>query len=125
MRKKTTILLYLVGSALLIWDVIVATNDMQGDTISEIIRDVAYKIWFIPWGFGGIMGHFFWHKKSGGKSNLFAMVGSTTAVIGANVAAYHLQWTIEWWVVLVIFLAGMIGGHLWWAQRAKGGKLGT
>jgi len=119
MRKKTTILLYLVGASLLVWDIIVAVNDIQGDTISEIIRDVSYKIWFIPWGFGGIMGHLFWHKKNEDETRVAAMIGSSTALIGTNVAAYHLQWPMYWWCVLLIFCTAFVLAHFWWPQKAK------
>jgi hypothetical protein len=124
-RKKTTILLLAVGAALLAWDIIVATNDIWGDTISEIIRDISYRIWFLPWGFGGIMGHLFWHKKNYEDPNVTAMIGSSTALIAANVAAYYLQWPMYWWGVLLIFVMGFVAAHFWWSLKTKGGKIGT
>ena len=118
-RRITTIILYLVGVVLLIWDIIVASNDMRDDTISEIIRDTSYKIWFLPWAFGGVMGHLFWNKKESQKPNVVGMVSGSIALVIANLIVLHQGCTIGLWVPLAAFVGGFVAGHFWWPQKAK------
>jgi len=65
-----TITLFVMGisAAVLIgWDIVVATNNIQGDTISEITLDFvrnhplsAFSVWF--W-LGVVCGHLFWPQR--------------------------------------------------------------
>ena len=118
-RKITTWIMIAVGILLLIWDIVVAANDMRGDTISEIARDTSYRLWLLPWSIGGIMGHLFWHKKDGGKWNVLAMIISSVVLIAANLVALHNELAINLWVPLIVFVGGFVAGHFWWPQRAK------
>ena len=118
-RLWTTIIICVCGAALLAWDIIVAANDMRGDTISEIARDTSYRLWLLPWSIGGIMGHLFWHKKSEEKWNVLAMITSSGVLIAVNLVALHSEWTIDWWVPLTVFVGGFVAGHFWWPQQAK------
>lgn len=64
MSRKITIGIILGVTAILIgWDIFVAVNPPQGDTISEIIQEFATKHPVIPFAFGVLMGHFFWPVK--------------------------------------------------------------
>lgn len=51
-------------TAIVVWDVILATNTERGDTISEVTKKLgSYSIFFILWlafGMGLLAGHFFW-----------------------------------------------------------------
>ena len=58
--KLTT---YIVGGcfiALALYDVYVAMNKKEGDTISEVIRNNSYKYPIVSFVAGFICGHWFW-----------------------------------------------------------------
>lgn len=52
-----------VALALIIWDIVLATNTMPRDTISMMIFDLARKHPMVPFFFGILCGHFFWGIK--------------------------------------------------------------
>jgi hypothetical protein len=59
--KKITGALLLIAVAVLgIWDIIVATNSTKGDTISELVLDLAVGNPLLPFATGFVMGHLFW-----------------------------------------------------------------
>jgi hypothetical protein len=58
--KKVTISILIACALLLIgWDIYVAVNKDDGDTISEVLLWVG-KHPVIPFAFGVVMGHLFW-----------------------------------------------------------------
>ena len=63
LRTQTATILLVCLSVWLFWDIYVATNDVQDDTISELTRDLSHYLYVVPWALGGIMGHFFWNKR--------------------------------------------------------------
>lgn len=63
-RKRTVILLALIGVALIGWDIWVAFfNEEKGDTISSVVHYYGTRSWFILVGIGVLLGHFFWPLK--------------------------------------------------------------
>lgn len=58
--KITHWVLIAVSSGLIIADIFWATNDVEGDTISEVILKYARKYTVIPFLFGVLMGHLLW-----------------------------------------------------------------
>lgn len=44
------------------WDIYLAISPPKGDTISEVIRSVGRKYLIIPFAFGVLIGHWFWHS---------------------------------------------------------------
>lgn len=49
-----------VTTAVIVWDILLATMPPKGDTISETIQRFGHKHPIIPFAFGVLMGHFFW-----------------------------------------------------------------
>ena len=45
---------------LAVWDIFLAADTKEGNTISEVIRKKAGKYPTIPFAFGFLMGHWFW-----------------------------------------------------------------
>jgi hypothetical protein len=52
-----------VTIGLIAWDIHLATNPVQGDTISEIILKLAYQHPVLPFIVGILCGHFFWPQR--------------------------------------------------------------
>ncbi|MDX1643437.1 MAG: hypothetical protein R3244_03660 [Thermoanaerobaculia bacterium] len=63
-RRITAAFLAVFISIGLVWDVYVAYNEVQGDTISELVRDLSHSWYFVPWIFGVCCGHFFWNRPA-------------------------------------------------------------
>lgn len=96
----------------LIWDVKVATNETQNDTISEVVRDLSHYLYVIPYALGGIMGHFFWNKKdrAAGRPNRFKLwLGTCAAVFILSSALPSLHYMNTAMVVVGFF----VGAFLW------------
>lgn len=60
MKTITTIIMLAAIFILIGWDIFVAARPPEGDTISEIIRQSAFRHPIIPFAFGVLIGHFFW-----------------------------------------------------------------
>ena len=61
MTKKITIIgLLAVVLILGLWDVLVASNDIEGDTITEVIAQAGTPLAFV---IGFICGHLMWPRK--------------------------------------------------------------
>jgi len=123
--RKTTIVILLVAIVGLIgWDVFVATNDVQGDTISEIMLSWATKVALLPLAMGTLMGHLFWPNK-GGKYHIDVIVLVVILVGVRDVCAWVwnapqdvlVQWVLHaLWFPLIPLLAGIPLGHYAWPQ---------
>jgi hypothetical protein len=61
-RETTAIILVIVAGLLIVWDIYLAAAPPTGDTISEVIRDFAYRHPIIPFAIGVLIGHWFWGK---------------------------------------------------------------
>jgi hypothetical protein len=59
-KRITSGILIAVTIGLIVWDIFMATNPIQGDTISEIVLNFAFSNPSIPFAFGCLMGHLFW-----------------------------------------------------------------
>lgn len=60
---KDNIVLTIIGLIVLIvilWDIWLASDKTEGNTISEIITRLAYKYPLIPFALGMLAGHWFW-----------------------------------------------------------------
>jgi hypothetical protein len=88
LRRVTAVALGSSALILLVWDVIVAYNDVQGDTISELVRDLSHAWYVLPYVFGIVTGHFFWNRpasemlpKAQHLNVFFAVVVGSSALV--------------------------------------------
>jgi hypothetical protein len=63
--RVTWALIIVAATVLITWDVKVALNDVSGDTISELLLEMAYRNPVLPFAFGVLMGHLFWPQEKG------------------------------------------------------------
>jgi hypothetical protein len=47
-------------SAIILWDVYLASDDVKENTISHVVQDVAHKAPMIPFSLGVLIGHWLW-----------------------------------------------------------------
>ena len=52
-------------SGLLVWDIWLAMNQTEGDTISAVVHRYGTQSWFVLVGIGVLLGHFFWNMQDG------------------------------------------------------------
>ena len=115
--KKITIILMLASTILLIgWDIAVVLNDERGDTISEIIFNLARSHFTIPFLLGMIMGHWFWPRDfpvfGMSRNSAFLYLALPIAVVASLVDVF----VNVSWVVPIMPVLGYILGHLTWPQ---------
>ena len=55
---KTAIVAMVAG--IIVWDIYLASDDVDKNTIRELIRDVSDDSPMIPFAFGVLIGHWFW-----------------------------------------------------------------
>jgi len=64
--KKITVAVMVVSTTALIgWDVVVASNKERGDTISEILLHAARHVPIVAVAWGVLTGHLFWSQGKG------------------------------------------------------------
>lgn len=73
--KRITVAILLLTLVLLVaWDIIAATNEVQGDTISEILLEAGLRHPFVMFvaglGFGVVLGHLFWMQRVDENGNV-------------------------------------------------------
>ncbi len=64
--RATSIILVLIVSALIAWDIYIAFAQ-PGGTISETVLFFSHKHPIIPFALGVVCGHFFWSQKDDEK----------------------------------------------------------
>lgn len=102
---------------LVVWDVYLSLDAIDGNTWSEIMRGASVRNPVFPWLFGAFLTHLF-HFQDDLKS-IFDQDASTTVmvvltlVIGA-IGIRGVELT-DWWVTFVFFL-GMVAGLLLWPK---------
>lgn len=117
MRKISAWSLLICLAGLAIWDIIPATNDQPGDTISEVVRDWSQTIYLLPYITGIVMGHFFINKtRDTYNLKVLWVTGIAVAIrdllnlgtfAGGNTA---------------YFVVGVLFGHIFWPQERSNGN---
>ena len=113
----TLILLAVLG--LIGWDLVVAFNPTPGDTISELVYQYGQKHPWVPFGLGGVLGHFFWKRKAEEWEPTWLGFVAFGCVVAMDLLK---QGTPEWEIVAkpTAFwaLLGLYAGHHLWPNPA-------
>jgi uncharacterized membrane protein len=125
LRRLTAVLLGGAAVLLGIYDIVVAYNDVKGDTISELVRDISHSWYILPYAFGVITGHFFWNKAADEmlpkKQHLlvfFGVVcGSCALVLVRDLV--NVFWTMRAfeYANLTLVVVGFFVGAKFWPQH--------
>lgn len=123
-RKATAGLLVTFASILLVWDIYVAHNTIADDTISELLRDVSYHWWSLPFILGIVMGHLFWNQPEGDRKSVGDRAKDfwwRVFPLGALMLTrdlVNLVWALPTfaYVNLIAFVGGFLVGARWWPQ---------
>jgi hypothetical protein len=113
--RAVTRALVLCAVALIgLYDVLPFWSPVDGDTVSEVVRDAGMQSPAVPWGVGFLVGHFFWPGErelshaaaigfgvgAGVVLHLFAPVFASlpaASIVVCAVGAFcgHLVWPLE------------------------------
>lgn len=93
------------------WDVVLATNGVRGDTISEITRDYAYRWHLIPMALGVLLGHLLWNIRGPVTHRALRMAGLVG--LGVGVFLWDLAAITDIAPMLLVPVAVPLGRLLW------------
>lgn len=115
----TLVLLAMMTCILIFWDIIVAVNDVDGDTISEIFHFTAMKYSLLPMAWGVLGGHFFAPKKEKvyRYMRLFGLLLVTLSTIAYDIAQFRGH--IGPMNPMAVFMVSIFIGSVLWPQTAK------
>lgn len=100
----------------ILWDLVVASNNIPGDTESEIIRTFANHHAAFPLMVGILMGHFFWNARTGINPPI-TEIG--LPVVAITAVLFDVGNILPWINPIFPFLLGLVGGKFLWPQRIK------
>lgn len=125
-KRCVTITRIVIFAALVLmigWDLVVASNQWRGDTISELTLWTVLRSLTVPLLLGYICGHLTWPGKHRLQARMVLTVGGI--VIGLTLSFDVLTWckitTWDWLMFVrawppITFLPGYVFGHLFWPQ---------
>lgn len=111
-RPVSYVLIVVTIVGILAYDLIPAFSGPEGDTISEVARDIAWGWQTLPAFIMFVMAHLFWNRK-GGRYFQWSWVFIPVVLVGTVLADIFLVKELNpLWVCLVYFPLG----HLLWTQ---------
>lgn len=118
-QTVTVILIATVSIGLSAYDVLPATNAVDGDTISEVIRRWGREWIVLPYIWGGLGGHF-WagspHHIWTGADQLRVTVWSMWMVFVLNLGLRQQVRDWPWWAFLIAMMGGALVFSFTWSQ---------
>lgn len=115
--KATVVLVVVAMAALIGWDIYVATNDVRGDTISEIFLFTASTHPSLVMAFGVLIGHLTWPRED----PIFWRKPHTAILLGSSICVLL---AVEMFVSIMVLpiaplLVGIPLGHWLWPQKSR------
>jgi len=110
-----------VAAGLIVWDVFLLHDGIENTTISAVLR-VTSRLLGIPYAFGVLAGHVFWHKNGLRNDSTLKQRVVVLCLIGVALTVLALSCSCLTPVAYlckrphVVFAAGFPLGHLMWPQ---------
>ncbi len=108
---------------ILVWDILLATNQLPDDTWSELLRDAALRHWWIPHAWGFLAAHIWWNGKrpSGVEQWMVWVWGFGSLFLDIVVAYFLMNGNVlpVWFNVVMFSVVGPIMGRLLWPQSRR------
>jgi hypothetical protein len=113
-------LLIIVPLGMLVLEIFLSLNDIEGDTISGIIKDWAYsRSFFVTLAWGIITGHLFLGSKSPLITDnvlsvvVVALLVCVAIIIGCKLKSVKINRIVQ----IFLFVSGALIGHLCWSMN--------
>lgn len=120
MTKRVTGGVIVISIVLLVgYDIVIAIENSPGDTLSEILRDWAWKHPSLAFGFGGLMGHWFGNFDQLVKFRAkfeYSWVLLALIALGWAAADFFNVFHVH---PMIALLAGIPAGATLWAQKPR------
>lgn len=114
------VILIVITLSILILEVFLSLNNIEGDTISGIISEWAYgRNFFITFAWGIVTGHLFLGSKSPLIDDNFMSVlvvvilACITVIVGCKRKSAKVTWVIQ----AILLISGAIIGHFTWSMN--------
>jgi hypothetical protein len=125
MGKKTIIatkiIIAAVAVALIGWDIFVAINGCEDDTISEVILNWSKELVSVPFAYGILLSHFFLPRKQVPSwwKKLLGVGLSGVAMIGIDIYSHNGGVGFGWMnsCLLIPVVLGAVIGYFCWPQQ--------
>lgn len=103
---------------IIVVDLFLAWNQVDGDTISEVLQEWAYSRFFVlSWAWGVLAGHLFLARETA----LFGQPDSVKVLLGLSLGLFVIGQFVRVMVSiplqLVLLVLGTVAGYLLWPQR--------
>lgn len=121
LRKPIWRLCWIVLWALLLWDVYLALDGIDGNTWSEVAREASRVHPFVPWILGASIGHLFHHRDdlppiiepSAASTIMFLL---TLGILVLGLTGLEL---LGWQITAIALLGLVVGYGLWPKPRTE------
>jgi len=119
--RRTGLIVLAVTAGLIVWDVALLQDAEADNTISAVFR-ITSRILGIPYAFGILAGHVFWHQEGPRDDALLKQKISTVSIIGVAISIAALAMDDLHAIAYLcarphwIFAAGFVSGHWAWPQ---------
>lgn len=114
-KKAVTTIMIVLTLAIIGFDVLVATDIIDDNTISEIMAESAQAFPLIPIAWGALMSHFFFLRSWGRYMSYFRSLHDDRyfylTIFGILVLLATMLGTMPAWPTFVYYLIGMIAGY--------------
>ena len=114
-RKISAGLVVACFALMTLWDIYPALTPEQGDTISEVMRDVGTTYYVLPYIIGVLAGHFWINKKDKSAKSIPALWVTTGLMLSRDL----LQFMTFPGGTPTAGALGIIAGAIWWPQAPK------
>jgi hypothetical protein len=119
--KATRLFILAIILACAVYDLAAIAHAGVPASISAAMLAVGYSHPVVPFTFGALMGHFFWpraHPWGGKLYDIGEGVAAAVAVIACLVDLLHLAGSPSPVAPALALLAGIVAGHIGFAQEA-------
>jgi hypothetical protein len=107
--KTTAIVASCIVLGIIIFDIVLASDGVKGNTISEVMRYWSSKVLLLPWAWGVLAGHFFHPSWSWQPHQPIGVA----ILVWFSVAAWAVAYTVGM-PMLVLTGAGVVAGVFLW-----------
>ena len=122
----TTVFIIATTLIVIAYDIFIVIEPSRGDTISRMLLTFSYRYPVIPWLWGILSGHLFWHLKvrdkkvfgiNENKYRVIALIGAISLTVALIVLNCFGLFFIN---PCLLLLVGVVVGHYGWPQYIEG-----
>ena len=120
-RRPIWLACWVVLWMLILWDVYLSLDRLEGNTWSEVLRAASGRNPFLPWFFGAFLTHLF-HHRDDLRPLVDRDAAQTLMVVFSLIflALWGVGVELEGWLLSAVAFFGMVAGYLFWPKLRQG-----